>query len=134
MSDLTHRYGSPRRGQRTLVLALVALLVAAGLAWLAWAIAFSTNPQARSALVSFDVRGQHQVVTRFSVVRPDRQVRASCLLRAYAVDHAVVGERHVAVGPESPASATVTARVRTEREATSVELIGCTTAEQRRPG
>jgi hypothetical protein len=60
-------------------------------------------------------------------------VRASCLLRAYAEDHSVVGERHVAVGPERRARVTLTSSVRTEREATSVELIGCTTAEQKRP-
>ena len=133
MSDLTHRYGSPRRGQRTLVLAVVALVVTAGLAWLVWAIVLNSSPQVRSAIISFDVRGQHQAVARYSVVRSSREVRASCLLRAYAEDHSVVGERNVAVGPEHPASATLTSSVRTEREATSVDLIGCTTAEQKRP-
>ena len=133
MSDLTHRYGSPRRGPRALVAVVVALVVIAALAWLVWAIVLNSSPQVRSALVSFDVRGQHSAVARFSVVRSGRDVRASCLLRAYAEDHSVVGERHVAVGPQQPASTTLASSVRTERKATSVELIGCTTAEQKRP-
>ncbi len=122
MSDLTASdTAGPAGDERTVVLVVVALVVGAAVAWLVWAIAATSRPQARSSLISFDVRGQHRVVARFAVVRQDRAVRANCLLRAYAVDHAVVGERQVLVGPAVPASTTLTRSVRTEREATSVD-------------
>ena len=59
-------------------------------------------------------------------------VSASCLLRAFSADHSVVGELNFKVAGESGTTLRKVT-LRTEREATSVELIGCTTADQRRP-
>ena len=44
---------------------------------------------------------------------------ASCLLRAFAADHAVVGELTVPVGAGDQPTAPVTSTVRTERGATT---------------
>jgi hypothetical protein len=76
------------------------------------------------------VSGQHAVTARFTVVRRDAGVEASCLLRAFASDHSIVGELNVPVAGGDPVS-TLSSTVRTEREATTVDLVGCTTAGQR---
>ena len=53
---------------------------------------------------------------------------ASCTLRAFAEDHTVVGE--LVFVPEDGRS---DQDVRTERRATSVELLGCTAPGQNHP-
>jgi hypothetical protein len=133
VSDLAQRYGTRSPLRRPLIVAAVAVVAAAGLAWLVWAMVFHSRPQAQSQLLSFHVAGEHAAAARFTVVRQDRAVRASCLLRAYAEDHTVVGELNVPVGPPAPARTTLERSVRTERLATTVELVGCTTAEQQQP-
>ena len=131
--DLAERYGAPSRARRPLVLAVVALLVAAGVAWLAWVVLFQGRPAVTSQMVGFDVRGQHASTATFTVARPDGAVPASCLLRAYADDHAVVGELTVPVRP-GPTETRLQTTVRTERKATTVELVGCTARGQSDPG
>ena len=101
--DLAERYGVPSRGRRPLVVVLIAVLVAAAAAWLAWVLVFQTRPQ----------------------------VRASCLVRAQAADHAVVGELTVPV-TSGPATRRVTATLRTERRATGADVVGCTVQRHRR--
>jgi hypothetical protein len=133
VSDLAQRYGTKSPLRRPLIVTVVVIFAGAGLAWLSWAVLFHSRPQAHSELVSFHVTGQHTVQARFTVVRRDRDVEASCLLRAYAEDHSVVGERAVPVGPAVPAAATLEKSMRTERQATSVELVGCTTEDQHQP-
>ena len=54
--------------------------------------------------------------------------KSDCRLRAYADDHTVVGEMTFA-----PREGGNTVDVRTERLATSVELVGCTAEGQSRP-
>ena len=134
MTDLASRYGTPSPLLRPLVVVGVAILAAAGLGWLVWAMLSHGRPQVTSELVSFDVAaGQHRVDARFTVVRRDSDVKASCLLRAYAADHAVVGELNVPVGPGRRTTATLARSVRTERRATAVDLVGCTAPDQPRP-
>jgi hypothetical protein len=111
--------------------AAAAVLAAAVVAWLVWVMSFHGSPQVTSQIVGYQVRGQHTVAATFTVVRRDPGVRASCLLRAVAADHAVVGELAVAV-TSGPATQRVRSTVRTERAATSVELLGCST--KGRPG
>jgi hypothetical protein len=133
VTDLAQRYGAPSRLRRPLIVALVALLATAGLAWLAWAAFLQSRPQVQSELASYHVGGEHSVEARFTVVRRDPRVHASCLLRALAADHSVVGELNVPVGPPAPTTTTLRESVRTERRATTVELVGCTTKDQHRP-
>ncbi len=129
--DLAERYGSPSRTRRPLVIAGTVALALVGLAWLLWVLLFHGRPQVTSEMVGFDIDGQHAAVARFTVVRRDTTVPASCLLRAYAEDHTVVGERSLTpvYGEQQPLSVDV----RTERQATSVELVGCTAPGEPRP-
>jgi hypothetical protein len=130
-TDLAERYGAPSRDRKPLVVAAAALLAAAVGAWLVWVMAFHGSPDVTSQMVGYDVQGRHKVTATFTVVRRDPDVRASCLLRAVAADHAVVGELAVAV-TSGPANQRLRSTVRTERAATSVELLGCST--KGRPG
>jgi uncharacterized protein DUF4307 len=130
MTDLAARYGTPSRARRPVVVGVVVLLAVAGLAWLFWVISFHGRPQVTSEMVGYQVDGQHAVKARFTVVRRDADVPASCLLRAYADDHSVVGEVTVPVtGAQTNRS--VSASVRTERRATTVDLVGCTAPGQK---
>ncbi|QNN51647.1 DUF4307 domain-containing protein [Nocardioides mesophilus] len=131
--DLAERYGTAtpaRRRSRVAVIAAVAVLAVVGVVWLVWVMLAHGRPLVQSDMVSFETRGQHAVDARFTVVRRSTDVEASCLLRAYASDHTIVGELNVPVGPEQPATATLDATVRTERLATSVDTIGCTAPGQ----
>ncbi len=133
MTDLEERYGTRNTAARPVVLTVAALLVIAGLGWLLWTAVFYSTPAVQSRLVGYDVVDQHGVEAVFTVVRSDRDVEASCLLRAFAVDNSVVGELNVQVTSSEEAETTLTRTVRTERGATGVELIGCTAPGQPRP-
>jgi hypothetical protein len=127
--DLTDRYGAPSAGRRWALLAVVVVVVAAFLGWLGWTIWSQSTPEVTSNLVTFHVEDQHAATATVEVRLADDDVTASCTLRAYAGDHTVVGE--LAFTPESSGRTEQT--IRTEREATSVELLGCTAPGQKHP-
>ena len=126
------RYGgqTPRRRRAVIVASGVVGVLA--LAWLAWAGWSQSTPDVESNLQSFEVVDSHSVEATVVVdIRAD-DVTANCLVRAVGTDHSVVGERNFEVTGDSGASRhDVT--LRTERRATSVELIGCTSPDQSRP-
>lgn len=132
MSTLDERYGTAGPSRHKGVVALAVVVVAAGLSWLVWAMLEQGRPDAQSAMVGFEADGPHAAVATFDVVRRSTDVEASCLLRAFSADHAIVGEANVVVGPGGEERQRLTETVRTEREATSVEMVGCVTEEQRR--
>ena len=132
--SLTERYGAPSPVLRRTLLAVVTVVVAAFLGWLAWVALAAGDPDVTSELVGWDVRDEHAVDTRVDVRLRTDDVVATCLLRAYAEDHTVVGELAFEVTEADVANGTELARViRTERRATSVESVGCTTKDQSRP-
>jgi hypothetical protein len=128
--DLLERYGAPSPTGRALVVAGTVALAVLALTWLAWVTLVHSRPLVSSKLVGFEVAGEHVATARFAVTRREDDVSASCLLRAYADDHSIVGERTVAVAPGGPTEV-VDASVRTERRATAVEVVGCTAPGQK---
>ncbi len=130
MTDLSQRYGSPSATRTKAVVALVVVVAAASLSWLVWVMLEHGRPEVQSSMVSFRAEGQHAAVARFDVVRRSADIEASCLLRALAADHTIVGELDVTVGPGDPTTQTLEKTIRTERAATSVDLVGCSTDEQ----
>lgn len=126
-AELTDRYGAPSAGRRRLAVALVGCLAAVSLGWLAWTAWFHATPDVRSELVGFSVEDDHRTTAEVQVSLGDG-VDASCTVRAYAADHTTVGE--LTFTPTDGRNELV---VRTEREATSVESIGCTAPGQPRP-
>jgi len=126
------RYGgqTPRRRRAVIVVSGVVGVLA--LAWLAWAGWSQSTPDVESNLQSFEVVDSHSVEATVVVDIRSEGVTANCLVRAVGTDHSVVGERNFEATGDSGASRhDVT--LRTERKATSVELIGCTSPDQSRP-
>ena len=120
---LAHRYG--RQPRSKIVVVAIGLLATLGIAWLAWVVTYYARPMVQSGLVGFEVTGKHTAQGTVTIQRRDRDVDASCLLRAYAPDHTIVGELNFDVTATAPADMTVTKRLRTERKATSVTIVGC---------
>lgn len=126
-TDLTDRYGAPARWRRPAVVGLAVVLAVVGLTWLGWTAGFHGSPDVRSEVVTFDVTSDHQVEARVDVQLEDG-VEASCRVRALAEDKTAVGE--LAFAPVDGPNEVV---IRTERRATSVEKLGCTSPDQPRP-
>jgi len=127
--DLAERYGAPSPTRRPVLVVVLAVVGMTGLTWVGWVWLFHSSPEVTSSLVGFEVQTEHTATASYTVVRRDADVSASCLLRAYAADHNVVGELSVAVD-SGPTAASMRSTIRTERRATSVELVGCTAAGQ----
>lgn len=130
--DLDARYGRGGRSRRPLIIAVVAVVAAVGLAWLVWAAVVGSNPQVTSRLLRFDVPSPTSATATIQVDRT-KSVEASCRLQAKAADFSIVGEVTVTVPADSPRHQTLPVRLTTQRSATSVVLIGCTTAATHRP-
>jgi hypothetical protein len=133
VTDLATRYGTRSPAHRGLLIASATLLALAFLGWLAWVIFHNVDPEVTSDMVSFDIVDDHAATGTFTVVRRSSDVEALCLLRAQAPDHSTVGELNVPVGPGGDERQTLTKTVRTERKATTVDLVGCTAEGQSRP-
>ena len=127
--DLATRYGAPRRGRRPVVVAVAAVLLAVGVVWVGWVVLFHSRPEVTSQMVSYDIGGEHRASATWTVVRRGADVRASCLLQALASDHSVVGELTVPVA-SGRTTQTQTSTLRTERRASTVQLLGCSTPDR----
>jgi hypothetical protein len=127
-TDLSDRYGAPQPWRRAVLLGVSVAVAGAFLGWLGWTIWAQSTPEVESELVGFDVIDEHEA-TAVVTIQLDDGVAATCLLRAYAEDHSVVGE--LSFTPER--SGLTGQSVRTERRASSVELMGCTAEGQDRP-
>jgi hypothetical protein len=132
--SLTERYGAPSPVARHALVTVVVVVAAAFLGWLGWSAVSHGDPEVTSALLTFHVEDEHRVTARVDVRLDDEDVVATCLLRAIAEDHTVVGELQFEVRASDLAGGSVVERqIRTERRATSVERVGCTTPDQQRP-
>jgi len=127
--DLADRYGAPAPWRRRVLLVASVALAAAFLGWLGWTMWAQSTPKVESSMVGYDIVDEHSVEVTVRVDLSDDDVDASCLLRASAEDHTIVGE--LTFTPTGSGRTEQT--VRTERRATSVELIGCTAPGQNRP-
>ncbi len=127
--DLAERYGAPSPSRRPVLVVVLAVVAMTGLTWVVWVWLFHSSPEVTSSLVGYDVRSEHTATATYTVARRDAEVSASCLLRAYAEDHTIVGELSVPVD-SGPVTASMSSTLRTERRASSIELVGCTAAGQ----
>lgn len=119
-AELAQRYGAPSPRRRVVAYALTGVLAVAFLGWLAWAAFFHSTPAAESRVVGFETDpGQHSIDVTVHV-ELDAVDEAECLVRAIAVDKTVVGEQ-----PFTGTQGQQVVTVRTERTATSVDMVGC---------
>ncbi|GAB3999984.1 DUF4307 domain-containing protein [Nocardioides marmoraquaticus] len=130
---LDERYGRNRRSvRRRRVVVASGVLAVVALGWLAWVTWAAASPQAQSRLDGYEVVDPRLATATVTVQLSDPSVEASCLVRATAADSSVVGEQSFPVtGLTGPRRLSV--EVRTEREATNVENVGCSTPDQPRP-
>ena len=126
-TDLADRYGAPSRWRRPITIAVATALAVVGLGWLGWAVWFHGSPDVTSDVVTYEVVSDHEIRARVQVDLAD-DVDATCRLRAYAEDHTTVGELAF-----TPVDGTNDVVIRTERRATTVEKLGCTSPDQPRP-
>jgi hypothetical protein len=111
------------------VIVATTVLAAAFLAWLAWAAWFHSDPAIEADIAAYDVTGPHEVLVKVDARVKADDVRGSCLVRATAADHTIVGEINLSVA-QLRAQRNQWIPIRTERKATTVELIRCTEAER----
>jgi hypothetical protein len=129
---LQERYRGPSRLNRIVAIVVIAGLVAGGIGFIGWTVFVQSTPEVTSQLTSFAFPNDHLAEATFTVNRKSQFTKATCELVAFAADHAVVGEQTVRV-VDGPEQQSLRAEIRTERAATSVDLRGCTTADQLRP-
>lgn len=125
---LEQRYGRGRsRSRRVVTFSVIGAVVVVALGWLAWVAWDHSHPDVTSELVGFDAVDQHRVDIQLRVdLHTDAE--ASCRVIAQSEDHTAVGELSF-----TPTDGMNEVSIRTERLATAVEKIGCTTADQKRP-
>ena len=128
--DLARRYGAPAPWRRYLVGAVVGLACLVFTVWLGWTIWGHTTPRVTSEIQGWTVHDAHTVEVTLLVDLAEPDVEATCRLRAYAEDHVTVGELRFQPGAERR---THVVEMRTQREATAVESLGCTAPGQTRP-
>jgi cytoskeletal protein RodZ len=131
-ADLNARYGRTGRSRRPLIIGAVAVVALAGLVWLVWVAWAQSHPPVQSQLQGFEIVSPTSAKATVKVDR-NESVDAVCRLQAKAADFSIVGEVSVTVPADSPRRQVVPVTLTTQRSATSVVLIGCTTADQQRP-
>jgi hypothetical protein len=131
-TDLDARYGRTKHGRRPLVLGAIGSVALIALVWLVWVAVVQSTPSVSSRLLGFKVASPTSVTATFQVER-SKNIEASCRLQAKAADFSIVGELTVTVAADSPRRQTLDATLTTQRDASAVILVGCTTADTHRP-
>jgi len=122
---MQERYGTASRGRRAVLIVATSVLAIVFLGWLGWVAWFHSDPAIEAEIVSFAVVDDQRVDVRLATRFRDDSVEGSCLLRATALDHTVVGERNVTVAELRDADGDWIA-VTTFNRANSVAVIRCT--------
>jgi hypothetical protein len=125
---LMERYAAPPRWRRPVTIAAVAVLAAAGLAWVAWATFLEATPAVSSQLIGWQVVDAHSATARVDVSISGGTTHPTCTVQAFASDHTIVGQLRF-----TPNDGTNQVTVRTSRGATSVDVPGCTADGQDQP-
>ncbi len=125
---LTERYAAPPGWRRPLTIATVVVVAVVSLAWLAWAAFDQATPKVESDLLGWDVVDAHAATARIDVTIHDAGSQPTCTVQALASDHSIVGELTF-----RPTDGANTVTVRTEREATAVDVPGCVAEGQDHP-
>jgi hypothetical protein len=123
--SLAHRYGTGRKRGRRVGLACGGLLVAALLGWAIWAAASQGKDPVQVDVASYQVVGTHEIQVKLAPHFRDADAHGSCLVRATAEDHTVVGELNITADQVRAAEGTWIP-IRTERRATTATLVRCT--------
>ena len=121
---LATRYGADRPRRRGRALALGIVVAVALTAWAVWAAASQGGQPIDAELTAYNVVSDHEVQVKVDVQIHDAGTTATCLVRATAEDHTVVGELNL-TADQLRAAEGDWIPVRTERRATTAELVDC---------
>jgi hypothetical protein len=125
---LSERYAAPPAWRRRVTIVGVAALAVVSLAWLAWVVFVQSTPKIESQLIGWHVADAHSATAQVDVHLSKGVTHPTCTVQALASDHSIVGELTF-----TPTSGSNQVTVRTEREATAVDLPGCIADGQDRP-
>ncbi|MGW7290168.1 DUF4307 domain-containing protein [Streptomyces sp. NPDC054847] len=124
------RYGrtADERADRKLriVGAVLGACMLAAVGWFGYDYVAGTRISAE--VIKFDVMEGADEVQVHLEVRKDAGAAGSCTVRALAEDGAEVGRLDVAIGQEGENRVDEVVKIRTTRQATSAELMGCNAA------
>jgi hypothetical protein len=118
------RYGTPSRGRRLALIAAVVAVAVSFLAWLGWAAWHHARTSVSGDVTSFSVVSPHEIEVTISVERASGDL-VVCTIEARASDHELVAAQDITVPAGHSGSVEVKATIRTDREATSVDVTGC---------
>jgi hypothetical protein len=127
-TTVSERYGRPPAWRRPLVITGSVVLAVVFLTWLAWAAFVEATPTVASSLVRWDIVDAHTATAQVEVDLDAKTQDPVCTLQAFAVDHTIVGDKQF-----TPVPGSNQVSVKTDREATSLTLIGCTAKGQDQP-
>jgi hypothetical protein len=96
------------------------------LGWAVWAALDTGSSALDASVTSYDVVSTHEVRVKVSIQPRDASVDGTCLLRATAEDHTIVGELNLTADELRKATGSWIP-IRTERRATTAALVRCTT-------
>jgi hypothetical protein len=123
--QLAQRYGAGRPKRRGLALVLGGSFAAALLAWAVWAGLSQDIPAIDAQVTAYDVVSTHEVRVKVDAQFRDADTDGTCLVRATADDHTVVGELNLTADDLREAG-DAWIPIRTERRATTATLVRCT--------
>ncbi|WP_433219440.1 DUF4307 domain-containing protein [Microtetraspora malaysiensis] len=116
----------PRLQGRARILTYVVISVLVAIMAGGWGyvmMAARGNPDVRGDVITYDASASDSAVVTFSVHKPTDS-EASCRLRAVDVNHTEVGSKEVTI-PKGRSDLTLTERLRTSSQATSVLVQYC---------
>ena len=118
------RYGAKSPRRRKVAVAATTVLAVVFLGWLGWVAWFNSDPAITAELTSFDVVSDHEVKIRLESRFRDDSVEGTCLIRATARDHTIVGELNLTVEQIREANGGWIP-LTTLNRATTVEKVSC---------
>jgi hypothetical protein len=121
---MASRYGTDRPGRRWVGFMLGGLLATALLVWAVWAGSSQGNEPLEAQVTSYDVVSTHEIKVKVAAEFKDADVDGSCLVRATAEDHTIVGEVNL-TADELRAARGQWIPIRTERGATTATVVRC---------
>lgn len=122
---MQERYGTASPRRRMVLRVATSVLAIVFLGWLGWVVWFHSDPAIEAEMQAFKVIDAHHVQVRLASRFRDADVEGSCLIRATARDHTIVGERNVTVA-EIRAAGGDWISITTLNRADSVETVRCT--------
>lgn len=126
MSDLLQdRYGTGHPRRRIVVIVATTVLGVVFLGWLAWAAWIHSDQNFDAELSAYDVVSAHEAKLKMEISVRHPDPAGSCLIRATAQDHTIVGELTLTVKAMTAAQGHWIP-IRTEQRATTVEKVRCT--------